>query len=310
MKRLLAINGMFDGKKVNTWFDKFGFFHILVMWISIVALFGVMYAVLSTDTSHLIYTKTNEPVNNIMQQIYFSFITATTTGFGDIVPVGYFKILSIFEVVFGFLLLAFVTSKLVSIKQDVILNEIYEISFRERINRLRSSLLVFRQNVNRLISNIENGSARKREVNDSYIYLASFEDTLGEISALLTPKNQNVFTKAIDPLNAELVFNSVLQSFEKIHELIMLMEQNKFEWRREVTVSIIHRLIASTDELFTAITANKGMSEKAISDLKSQRSKIFETIKHELTAPSQKQHNEAPTLEVLDKQEHETKTAA
>jgi hypothetical protein len=244
-----------------------------------------------------------------MQQIYFSFITATTTGFGDIVPVGYFKILSIFEVVFGFLLLAFVTSKLVSIKQDVILNEIYEISFRERINRLRSSLLVFRQNVNRLISNIENGSARKREVNDSYIYLASFEDTLGEISALLTPKNHNVFTKAIDPLNAELVFNSVLQSFEKIHELITLMDQNKFEWRREVTVSIINRLIANTDALFATISANKGMSEKAISDLNSQRIKIFENLKHDLTQP-QKQNNPAPTIEVLETKEHETKTAA
>jgi hypothetical protein len=311
MKRLSAINGMIDkikGDRVNTWFDKFGFMHILIIWISIVALFGVLYAILSTDYSHLIYTKTGEPVQDITQQIYFSFITATTTGFGDIVPVGYFKILSVFEVVFGFLLLAFVTSKLVSIKQNVILNEIYDISFRERINRLRSSLLVFRQNVNRLINNIESGIARKREINDVYIYISSFEDTLNDVANLLTPKSQNVFTKAIDPLNAELVFNSVLQSFEKIHELIILMEQNKLDWRRDVTVELIMRCKGVTDNLFAVLNSNKNISEKALSDLNAQRNRIFETIKADLMPAHSKPHHEAPTLEVLD--EHETKTAA
>jgi len=78
---------------------------------------------------------------------------------------GFFKLISIFEVVFGLLLLAFVTSKLVSIKQDVILNEIYDISFNERLSMVRSSLLLFRQSLSRMMEKIEEiGKAKEAEL--------------------------------------------------------------------------------------------------------------------------------------------------
>ncbi len=86
-------------------------------------------------------------INNLPDSIYFSFVTATTTGFGDFLPQGWFKLIVIAEVICGLLLLALVTSKLVSIKQDILLKEIYDMSFYERINRLRSGLLLFRQNL-------------------------------------------------------------------------------------------------------------------------------------------------------------------
>jgi hypothetical protein len=273
-------------KGFDSWFDKLTFFHILIIWASIITFFGLLYFMFRNNYVFLYNTMRNQPAKSILDYIYFSFVTATTTGFGDLVPLGYFKVIAIFEVIFGLLLLAFVTSKLVSIKQDMILSEIYEISFNERINRLRSSLLVFRQNLGRLTEKIEDKSVHKREVNDIYVYLSSFEDTLHEIFALVGDPGKNRFKKVLDPLNTEVVYNSVIQSFEKIIEVINALNQHKLEWRREITVDLIHKCIAINEVLFDRLRSSKTLTEKMIMDLKDKKNHLIEVIKKELPEPS------------------------
>ena len=139
MRKALSLNPLFDRlnyKGLNTWLDKLTFFKIFLIWTSVIVIFGLIYFFFTTTRAFLFYTTSNSTVDQVLDAIYFSFITATSTGYGDIVPSGVFKIITIFEVVFGLLLLAFVTSRLISIKQDIILTEIYEISFNEKINRL------------------------------------------------------------------------------------------------------------------------------------------------------------------------------
>ena len=116
--------------RFTTWVDRVTFIHILVVWIVVISSFGIVYFLLASKNAYLLSTASNIPVQGIIDHIYFSFVTATTTGFGDIVPMGYFKLIAIVEVTFGFMLLAFVTSKLVSLKQNVLLDEIYDISFQ------------------------------------------------------------------------------------------------------------------------------------------------------------------------------------
>lgn len=230
-----------------------------------------------------------ETAKGILDYIYFSFITATSTGYGDILPFGYFKIVTVFEVIFGLLLLAFVTSKLVSIKQDIILNEIYEISFNEKINRLRSSLLIFRQNLGRIIEKIEDNSIRKREINDIYIYASSLEDTLNEISALIGTSGKNYFKKVLDPLNTELLFNSIINSFEKLNELINTLNHSKLDWRREIALNLINKCISLNEVLFTRLSSSKNIADKSIADLNSQKNKVVEMIKNGLTTSELKE---------------------
>lgn len=277
----------FTNKNVNTWFDKLSFTAILLVWISLVVLFGLGYYFFSSNTTFLHYNPTNGQVNGILNHIYFSFITATTTGFGDIVPFGFFKMIAIVEVIFGFLLLAVVTSKLVSIKQNVILGEIYELSFHEKVNRVRSSLLVFRQNLSRIISRVEDNSVHKREINDLYTYISSLEDILHEVTAIINRPEGSQYTKVLDSLNTELVFNSVLSSFEKLSELITVLDQNKLEWRREVTIHLVYKCINLNQQLFDKINAAKMLSEKNLNDLNAQKSKLVDTIRTAMNIPAE-----------------------
>ncbi len=289
MKKFITLGELFRKLKIkgfNTFLDRLTFFHILLLWTSVVVGFGLIYYFFTDNFSFLFYNPMKETVKGILDYIYFSFITATSTGYGDILPFGYFKIITIFEVIFGLLLLAFVTSKLVSIKQDIILSEIYEISFNEKINRLRSSLLVFRQNLSRIIDKIEDNSIKKRDVNDIYIYISSLEDTLNEIMALMGSPGKNYFKKSLDQLNTELLIISTIHSFEKLNELITHLNQSKLDWKRDITLNLINKCISLNETLFIRLSSSKNLTDKGISDLNSQKNKVIEMIKNGLTTSS------------------------
>ncbi len=292
MKTLTPVDEFIDDfarKKVNTWLDKISFMHILLVWVILVVIFGLAYFFLSNNTTLLYYNPTDAPVQGMLNHIYFSFITATTTGFGDIIPMGMFKVVVIFEVIFGFLLLAVVTSKFVSLKQNMILEEIYELSFHERVNRVRSSLLVYRQNLGRIISRIEEGVIKKREINDLYVHISSFEDILHEIEMLINRKEEMHFTKVLDSLNAELIFGSAISSFDKLHELILVLDQNnKKDWRRDVTVHLIYKCIMLNQKLFDQVNSNRMLPEKNLADLNAQKSKVVDAIRTAMNVPEEK----------------------
>ncbi|MCX6706829.1 MAG: potassium channel family protein [Candidatus Woesearchaeota archaeon] len=304
MKKFMPLEEMFDrikSDKLNTWFDRLTFGNIFVVWACIITIFGFVYHFFSGSISNLFYTRTGEPVTRLLDSIYFSFITATTTGFGDIIPSGFFKVIAIFEVISGLLLLAFVTSKLVSIKQNVILNEIYEISFNERISRMRSSLLVFRQNISRLMSRIDEGSVKKREISEIYVFVSSMYDILNQVMVLTNKPKKNGFTKVIDPINAELLFNSMLQSFEKLEELLGVMNEKRIDWRRDITIDLIKSCISLNEELFRKLDAS-GLPKKTASDMAAKKDIITDRIRKDINHIMIKSYAEIQkTLKALEK---------
>ncbi len=285
MKKYIHINQLIkqiNQKSMKIWTDKLSFLHIFVFWIILIITFGGMYFFLSNDTSFLFYPALGLHVSDIKDSVYFSFVAATTTGFGDIVPLGWFKVISVLEVIFGLLLLAVVTSKLVSIKQDAILSEVYELSFNERINRLRSSLLVFRQNLDRTISKIEEGSIKRREINNLYVYISSFEDALKETFSLITRNEVHQFVKNIDAVNTQLIFNSILSSFEKVHELLSSMTEANLEWRSEINKNFVNGCLNINENLFAELNKSTMILKQTLQDLNARRSEVVSKIKEEL----------------------------
>ncbi|MFH1642587.1 MAG: potassium channel family protein [Nanoarchaeota archaeon] len=282
----ITLNEMFSRiRKMNrfyTFIDRLTFIHILILWASIIIIFGISYHFFSSADSYLLFSQSKVKVVTLMDSIYFSFITATSTGFGDIIPGGSFKLVSIFEVVFGLLLLAFVTSKLVSIKQNVILGEIYEISFTERLSRLRSSLLLFRQNIDRILDKLENKNVRKREITGLYILLSQLEGNLNEVYSFFGKKRKEGFVKAIDNVNSMLIFNSTLKSLEKLSELLRALNESNMEWKRDITITMINSCLGITDSLFGKLTDMKELRKEDVLDLQNQKAVVIDSIRKEV----------------------------
>jgi hypothetical protein len=260
------------------WIDKLSFIHILVFWVILVLFFGFIYYSFSSNDSFLKIPSTDGQVDNFFDAVYFSFVSATTTGFGDIVPEGGFKLIAIIEVVFGLLLLALVTSRLVSIKQNIILNEVYEISFSEKVTRLRSSLLLFRQSVDRLIVKVDEQNVQKNNFKNIGNSFLNLEDTLSEIFVLFNKKNKNYFSKKVDNISTELIFNSIISSFERIDELLSLLETKKLHFEKEKSFLTIKKCFLLVDPIFNNLNT-LNLSQETIIELNSRKEEIFSKLR-------------------------------
>lgn len=76
----------------------------------------------------------------LVTAIYFSFVAATTLGFGDVIPVGPLRWLAAFEPALGLLILGAVISRLVSHRQELLIEEIHRIAFEDRLGRVSTNL--------------------------------------------------------------------------------------------------------------------------------------------------------------------------
>lgn len=120
------------------------------------------------------------------------------------------------------------------------------------------------------------------------MYLSPFEDILNEILALTEKSDTNGFTKRIDPTKTELLLNSSLSSFEKINELVLILNINKIDWRREVTLMFINKCIELNEDLFSKTSASKIIPEKIMNELTSRKNGIIAAIKNGLSTDTDK----------------------
>ena len=289
--RKISVNGTLE--KINQrimryWIDKFSFLHLFLVWLFVVVGFGWWYYSFPDQLSYLYSPIVRSHVQTLSESIYFSFITATTTGFGDIIPFGIFKLMAIIEVIFGLLLLAVVTSKLVSIKQDVILGELYELSFNEQISQLRSALLEFRQNLERLMGKVEEGILKRRETNEIIVHLSSFEHQMTEISMLVGRSKGDELIKNMDPVDTELIFEGVVSSFEKIHELVVLLDQHKLDWRGDAILTLLRKCIILNEGLFEKLNTSKSVTKETLVALNNRKEKMIALLKSRLQRPEKK----------------------
>ncbi|MGM5482614.1 MAG: potassium channel family protein [Nanobdellota archaeon] len=182
-------------RNFKTFIDSLEFKNLLIVWLIIIACFAIYFNLASTQNNFLYYDSLDKKVQGFPDSLYFSFITASTLGYGDIVPIGLFKMVAVIEILLGLLMIAMVTSKIISIKQDVILSEIYDISFKEGISRLRSSLFRFKHNIESITKKIKEDTIKKHDLDQLYIYLCNFEDSLQEILVLHKRSTKYYFLK-------------------------------------------------------------------------------------------------------------------
>jgi len=72
--------------------------------------------------------------------LYFSFVTATSVGYGDIVPVGGARVIAVAEAVTALLIFGAVVAKFVSHRQEELVSEIHRFTFDERLDRVETNL--------------------------------------------------------------------------------------------------------------------------------------------------------------------------
>lgn len=120
---------------------------LVLSWLGMILAFGLIYWGAGSAMPWGLQSA-NAPVkpdlNGLVTAIYFSFVTALSIGYGDVIPVGPLRILAIVEGAAGLLIFGCLVSKLVSHRQEELTAEIHRTTFEDRLDRVRTNLhLVF-----------------------------------------------------------------------------------------------------------------------------------------------------------------------
>ncbi|HIH38314.1 two pore domain potassium channel family protein [Candidatus Woesearchaeota archaeon] len=215
--------------------------------------------------------------------VYFSFIAATSTGFGDIVPVGANRFIAIFEVTFALFLFAIITSKLIGYKQDLILGELIQITSNERIQRLRSALLLFRTNLVSTLASVDDGSIKKREVQEIWHYFNQLESAQSEIKEVIAQFKKSELVVSSDPVQFQVLISSVRQSFDRILELINHLEAQNHKWKTDQNRIALENCYLHAKSILENYLSLEHIEAKVAADLEKVLKDVENVIKPDKT---------------------------
>lgn len=211
---------------------------LFLIWVVLNAIFAALYFALSiANPAHGPNFLTDLSIaKRLFNSAYFSIVTATTVGFGDIVPLGFSKLLVMLQSTSAFLVFAVLVGKLVSQRQDHALNEVHRMTFEGIFSQIRNGLFTVRKDFDELIQKADQG--KKLTENDwsmlSTAYLQA-ENLVEQIPDLYMGLDYSL--NSIDLKRERLLFESIHRTLQRLTLLIDRLDGAKIDWVNHVESS-------------------------------------------------------------------------
>lgn len=203
---------------------------LFVLWSGLVLGFAIIYTALS------LVSPMNGPTGmegmdwsmRFWNSLYFSTVTASSVGYGDIVPLGISKIFAAIQSVISFAVFAVLVTKLVSNQQEIALREVHKLSYEDIFHNSRSELFVVRKDFDRMIAKV---SEKNDLTDDDWEDLAIAYRLTGSIVKEIPDfydKVHHLYT--IDATREELMHEAVHRTLHRINQLLDVMSSNGIDW--------------------------------------------------------------------------------
>jgi len=217
----------------------------------------------------------NHSLNDFLTIIYFSFITLTSTGYGDVVPLGISRLLVIFEIFLGLMVFGFLVSKVISARQEKIIDELYDLSFEEKVSKLRSSLYAYRTNISRLIDRVKITRFYRRPdlLTELEANVDGLKTGISRVRVFLVSENKKSVSK-VDDLTLNLLFNSLNLSVVTLIDVLELFNKKKYDWKQK---HIIRDLLSIIDPMKSILSLYENRPLK--DEIKSLLDTNYESLK-------------------------------
>jgi hypothetical protein len=204
-----------------------------------------------SETDYL-YTQEGAKVNDITNAVYYSFITATSTGYGDIVPRGMIiRTMAISEVIIGLLMLALVTSKMVSIKQEKLLEQLFQLSFSEKMTRIVSSFNLFCNEIDNLLYSLESEEVDRKKMFTLSLLVTSLHNNVMDIHKIFfnVHKGHGKLAAKLDNHQIEHLLVGMSHSFGKLNKVLDIAMGNEVLMKKEALVEKIYGMSNEAEEI-------------------------------------------------------------
>ena len=254
------------------------FVQLFYLWVLLGIGFGSAYYLLSLMPQNaLLYF--NKPLDHglfdFFNMVYYSFVTLTSTGYGDIVPLGLSKALSVIEIICGLIVFGFLISKLVSTRQEKIIEQLYDVSFKEKVDKMRTMLHFYRTNISKIIDRVKVTSlVRRSDIIKIESGIEGLNHGVASVKDFLIAENKRSIIK-VDEMTLHLLFGSLHSSVNKMIEIIKVFDDKKYVWKKKSLVRSLSNFTNHVKDL-----KNLYEKEQLKDDLKGSLKHLDESLKH------------------------------
>jgi Ion channel len=242
--------------------------NLVLIWALIAVVFGFLYYFLPGE---LINSRTGQPVTNIFDFIYFSFVTILTIGYGDISAVGFIRVLTAIEGLIGWVLFGLIVYRVVSVKEDVILREIHKLSNDQYLSRIRNFLFISNTNLVRFLKEVQS----KKMAKDSVVYELSVISTTLKSNVQDTTRfllmNESSVNGEVEEEEIILLINSVNLCLANFVNALIILPKHKRDY---VIYENMFRIVESGKKMYNYY--NIHMKNQKIDELKVLYTKLEE----------------------------------
>ncbi len=201
-----------------------------LLWFGLVIFFAFAYLALHR------WSPINAPspiegttfARHLFNNLYFSIITATTTGYGDIIPHGISKILASAQAVLSFFVFGVFISKLVSTRQEIALEQVHKLTFEDVFHNIREGLYIIRKDFDHLmIVAEEKGVFDGQQWENLQTALKQAQSLIQEIPTFYDDEH-NLYT--IDATREELLQEAVHRTLHRTSQLLDVLSETEIAW--------------------------------------------------------------------------------
>ncbi|MEQ1849323.1 MAG: potassium channel family protein [Candidatus Peribacteraceae bacterium] len=179
-------------------------------------------------------------VSEFLDALYFSVITATSVGYGDILPQGISKLLAALEVILGLSIFAILVSKPISERQERTLLRTHKLTLDSMLTNIREGFFLMRKDFDNLMQDAADG-----KLDDAL--LRNFAVALGQGQILMedipTFYDIDRHISGLDARREMLLAEAVQRTFDRLIHTLEVLDKHKLEWRGQRSV------VRSLDEL-------------------------------------------------------------
>jgi hypothetical protein len=221
---------------------------LFTLWGSSIIVFALSYALLSYIPGHGPIGIDGSFSLRIANSLYYSVITATNTGYGDIAPLGASRALAATQSIAELFLFALFIAKLVSRRQDASLSEVHKLTFELSFHTIRESFYLARKDFDCMMEAAREGrsfSASDWErIAIAYQHIGSLMQDVPNFYAVTSD------LYIIDPRREILLLEAVLRTMLRLEAMLEEMEKNGVTWRADTEcLKELSEMLASFEEI-------------------------------------------------------------
>jgi hypothetical protein len=226
---------------------------VFVLWAVTILFFAAVFVALSYVPGHGpagVGFEGHGFAYRTLTGLYYSIITATNTGYGDIAPHGFSRIFAAAEAVLSLLIFAVFIGKLVSRKQNIAIRHMHRTSFESSFHDVREDLHIVRKDFNRVIDMVHNREGvTPRKWQSLRVAFMQIGGILREVPTFYDPENH---LYRIDLRRERLLIEAFHRTLEKLDAMFAVFDEYDVDWTaQEKTLAELRGLLDAFDDGLT-----------------------------------------------------------